>query len=194
VTFLDRAGQRRRRLLTGLALTPLAPFAPFGLAPAQGTAASASAERFLAFHHTHTDERLRIAYFARGQYLPAGLERIEWLLRDFRTGEAHPIDPRLLDTLFAVGLACGQETFEIISGYRSPKTNAMLRKTGGGGVAKRSLHMDGRAIDVRLAGFSSARLRDAAITLGRGGVGYYPGSDFVHLDTGRPRTWGPQGA
>ncbi|MGB8434919.1 MAG: DUF882 domain-containing protein [Burkholderiales bacterium] len=191
MTFLDHAGQRRRRLLTGLALTP---FAPFGLAYARAAAASGSAERFLAFHHTHTYERLRIAYFARGQYLPAALERIEWLLRDFRTGEAHPIDPRLLDTLFAVCLACGRDTIEIISGYRSPKTNAMLRKTGGGGVAKRSLHMDGRAIDVRFAGFSSARLRDAAITLGRGGVGYYPGSDFVHLDTGHPRTWGPQGA
>jgi len=191
VTFLDRAGHRRRRLLTGLALTPLA---PFGLAHARPAAASDSAERFLAFHHTHTDERLRIAYFARGKYLPEALARIEFLLRDFRTGDVHPIDPRLLDTLFAVCLACGRDTFEIISGYRSPQTNAMLRKTGGGGVAKRSLHMDGRAIDVRLAGFSSARLRDAAITLGRGGVGYYPQSDFVHLDTGRPRTWGPRGA
>ncbi len=188
MTFLDRAGLRRRRLLAGLAL------APFGLAPARPTAAGESAEHILAFDHTHTGERLRIAYFARGAYLPEALKRIEWLLRDFRTGEAHAIDPRLLDTLFGVCLACGRNTLEVISGYRSPQTNTMLRKTGGGGVAKRSLHMDGRAIDVRLAGFSSARLRDAAIALGRGGVGYYPDSDFVHLDTGRTRSWGPQGA
>jgi len=151
------------------------------------------AERFLAFHHTHTGERLRIAYFARGGHLPEALDRIAWLLRDFRTGEAHPIDPRLLDALHALGRACGKDTFEIISGYRSPQTNAMLRRTGGG-VAKRSLHMDGRAIDVRLAGCDTARLRDAAIAHRGGGVGYYPESDFVHLDTGRFRTWGPRGA
>ncbi|MCZ7566575.1 MAG: DUF882 domain-containing protein [Burkholderiales bacterium] len=111
------------------------------------------------------------------------------LLRDFRTGEAHAIDVALLDTLHALCAACGGRTFEIISGYRSPTTNAMLRRTSVGGVAKRSLHMDGRAIDVRLVGVDTARLRDAAKALGRGGVGYYRESDFVHLDTGRARSW-----
>ncbi len=157
-------------------------------------AAEDAAERFLAFRHTHTGERLRIVYFARGGYRPEALGQIDWLLRDFRTGDTHTIDPRLLDTLHALCLSCGKETLEIISGYRSPQTNAMLRRTGGGGVAQRSLHMDGRAIDVRLAGCDTARLRDAAIALRRGGVGYYPKSDFVHLDTGRFRTWGPRSA
>jgi len=188
VTFLDATGSRRRRLMAGLAL------ASFGFALARPAAARAPAERFLTFDHTHTGERLRIAYFAGGEYLPESLTRIDWLLRDFRTGDAHSIDPRLLDTLHVLCVACGGGTFEIISGYRSPKTNAMLRKTGGGGVAKRSLHMDGRAVDVRLVGVPTARLRDAAIALRRGGVGYYPDSDFVHLDTGRPRSWGPRSA
>ena len=183
---LARPDPRRRVLMAGLALAPL------GLArPAR---AAAGEERALEFRHTHTDERLSIAYFARGAYVPASLGRIERLLRDFRTGEVHAIDPRLLDTLHALGAACGGGTFEIISGYRSPKTNAMLRRTGGGGVAQRSLHMDGRAIDVRLAGVPTARLRAAAVALGRGGVGYYPGSDFVHLDTGAVRAWGPRAA
>ncbi|HLE65999.1 MAG TPA: DUF882 domain-containing protein, partial [Burkholderiales bacterium] len=111
--------------------------------------------------------------------------------RDFRTGETHPIDPRLLDTLNVLCALCGGGVFEVISGYRSPKTNAMLRGAGGG-VAEHSLHVEGRAIDLRLTGFRTARLRDAAIALGRGGVGYYPKSDFVHLDTGRVRNWGSQ--
>ena len=91
-------------------------------------------------------------------------------------------------------LTCGGDTFEIISGYRSPVTNSMLRKTGGGGVAKRSLHMEGRAIDIRLVGVDTARLRDAALALGAGGVGFYPESDFLHIDTGPVRSWGPKSA
>ena len=179
----ERLDLRRRALATALALAPLGLVRP----------AAASEERALDFRHTHTDERLSIAYFVRGAYSPASLGRIDRLLRDFRTGEVHAIDPGLLDTLHALCEACGGGTFEIISGYRSPKTNAMLRKTGGG-VAEHSLHMDGRAIDVRLTGFPTARLHAAAIALARGGVGYYPGSDFVHLDTGRVRAWGPRAA
>ena len=187
MTFPDGPGARRRMLVAALAL------APIGLAMARPAAAQESAERILALDHTHTGERLRVTYFARGEYVPGSLARVEWLLRDFRTGDAHPIDRRLLDTLHALGVACGGGAFEIISGYRSPQTNAMLRNAGGG-VAKRSLHMEGRAIDVRLAGVGTARLRDAAIALARGGVGYYPDSDFVHLDSGRARVWGPRGA
>lgn len=178
----DRSAARRRMVLKGLALAPL------GLAGPR--LAHAYEERALSFRHTHTDERLRIVYFERGKYVPDSLARIDRLLRDFRTGDVHAIEPRLLDTVFALGAACGGGTFEIISGFRSSRTNAMLQSTGGGGVARHSLHMDGRAIDVRLVGFDTARLRDAAIALGRGGVGYYRASDFVHLDTGRPRTWG----
>ena len=178
-----RPDLRRRMLVTGLALAPL------GLA--RPAAAFADAARMLAFRHTHTGERLSIEYYARGAYFPEALGLIERLLRDFRTGDLHAIDPRLLDTLHALGVACGGGTFEIISGYRSPKTNAQLRKAGDG-VAEHSLHIEGRAIDVRLPGVPTARLRQAAIALGRGGVGYYPQSDFVHLDTGRVRAWGPR--
>jgi uncharacterized protein YcbK (DUF882 family) len=178
----------RRRVLRALALAPL------GCALGRAGAAQAAEERGLAFQHTHTGESLDLVYFARGRYLPDALARVDRLLRDFRTGETHTIDPALLDTLHALCTACGRGAFEIISGYRSPKTNAMLRSRGGGGVASGSLHLAGRAIDVRLAGVRTDRLRDAAIALGRGGVGYYPGSDFVHLDTGRVRSWGPRGA
>lgn len=179
---LGRSAARRRTMLKALAAAPLGLVGP--------RVAHAGEERALSFRHTHTDERLRVVYFVRGTYVPDSLARIDRLLRDFRTGDVHPIEPRLLDTLFALGAACGGGTFEIISAFRSPRTNAMLRETGGGGVARHSLHMDGRAIDVRLVGFDTARLRDAAIALARGGVGYYRESDFVHLDTGRPRRWG----
>jgi uncharacterized protein YcbK (DUF882 family) len=180
---LDHAAARRRKLLKMLAL------APFGPALARSPAALAGEERSLAFRHTHTGERLDVAYFAHGRYLPDALARIDRLLRDFRTGEIRPIDPGLIDALFALRVACGGGSFEIISGYRSPRTNGMLRRATSGVVA-RSLHLEGRAIDVRLSGFDTARLRDAAIALGRGGVGYYRNSDFIHLDTGRARTWG----
>ena len=110
-------------------------------------------------------------------------------LRDFRNGEVHPIDPQLLDQLHRVASATGSKTsYEVISGYRSPATNRALHERSSG-VATRSLHLEGRAIDVRLPGVPLADLRDAALSLAAGGVGYYPGSRFVHLDTGRPRHW-----
>ena len=145
-------------------------------------------ERSLAFHHTHTDEQLSVTYFADGHYVVDSLFRIDHLLRDFRTGEIYPIDADLLDTLHILRSACGGGTFEVISAYRSAATNAMLQARGDG-VATNSLHLQGRAIDVRLTGCDTARLREAAIALARGGVGYYPVSDFVHLDTGRVRVW-----
>jgi uncharacterized protein YcbK (DUF882 family) len=184
---LDRTGVLRRTVLKGLALGPIGPVL------AGSPAAAAAEERTLAFRHLHTGERLQVVYYARAAYLPGALDSVERLLRDFRTGERHPIDPRLLDTLCALRAACGGGTFEIISGYRSPGTNAMLRRASTG-VARDSLHTTGRAIDVRLVGTDTARLRDAAIALGHGGVGYYPESDFVHLDTGRVRTWGRRAA
>ena len=142
----------RRLLLKGLATLPM------GLSAA---AAQAARDPHLAFRHTHTEERLRVAFRNRQGYIQPALQRMDWLLRDFRTGESTRMDPRLYDMLHALSLACGGDTFEIISGYRSSTTNTMLRKTRGGGVAKRSLHMDGKAIDIRLVGVDTARLLDA---------------------------------
>jgi uncharacterized protein YcbK (DUF882 family) len=133
---------------------------------------------------------LRVTYVENGVPVPEALAEISRFLRDFRTGDVHPIDPDLLDALYALRTRAGDRgTYEIISAYRSPRTNEMLRNSGGGGVAKRSLHMEGKAIDVRLTGVRTSRLREEALALHVGGVGYYPDSDFVHVDTGRVRQW-----
>jgi uncharacterized protein YcbK (DUF882 family) len=146
-------------------------------------------ERRLSLVHTHTHARLTVPYFADDAYLPEGLASLDDFLKDHRTGESHAIDPALYDLLNDLRLATGTRApFQVISAYRSPRTNAMLRGHGGG-VAKGSLHLSGRAIDVRLADVRSSSLRDAAVELHRGGVGYYHGPDFVHLDTGRIRRW-----
>jgi uncharacterized protein YcbK (DUF882 family) len=174
---------RRRFLRTGTALVS----APLLSLPKR---ARAGAPRTLSFRHTHTGETLSIAYAAGEMYLDAALGRINWLLRDFRNGRAHPIDPRLLDQLHALSqVTRSSAPFEVISGFRSPATNEMLRKTGGGGVASRSLHLDGRAVDIRLADVPLADLREAALSLRAGGVGFYPQPQFVHIDTGRVRRW-----
>ncbi len=147
------------------------------------------APRALDFHHLHTGERLDVEYFDGTRYLPDALTTVNHFLRDFRTGDVHPIDPALLDLLHR--LTDRTETarpFEVISGYRSPATNEMLRHRSEG-VARNSLHMQGKAIDIRLADVPLVRLRNAALDVHRGGVGYYPASDFVHVDTGRVRTW-----
>jgi uncharacterized protein YcbK (DUF882 family) len=145
--------------------------------------------RTLRFTHTHTGERLEVEYFSGGAYLADGLTTINHFLRDFRTGDEHVIDPGLLDLLNR--LAVMTETarpFQVISGYRSPATNDMLRHRSEG-VAAGSLHMQGQAIDIRLADVPLLKLQRAALSARRGGVGYYPASDFVHVDTGRVRTW-----
>jgi uncharacterized protein YcbK (DUF882 family) len=145
--------------------------------------------RVLGFSHLHTGERLAVEYFTGGRCLPDALRAIDHILRDFRTGEVHAIDEALLDLLYGLSDRTGStRPFEVISGYRSPATNRMLRVRSEG-VAAGSLHMKGQAIDIRLSDISLARLRDAAQTLRRGGVGYYPASAFVHVDTGRVRTW-----
>jgi uncharacterized protein YcbK (DUF882 family) len=146
--------------------------------------------RVLTFAHLHTAERLEVEYMDGARYLPDALSAVNHLLRDFRTGDIHDIDPALLDILHALRTSTGsRRPFEIISGYRSPRTNAMLRSHGGGGVAAGSLHMQGQAIDIRVGDVPLRSLRDAALDLARGGVGYYPASDFVHVDTGRVRRW-----
>lgn len=151
--------------------------------------AATAERRSVSFVHTHTGERLTADYFEAGQYRPECLARVNYLLRDFRTGEIHPIDPALLDILFALQVqAQSAAPFAVISGYRSPATNAMLRRSTEG-VAQHSMHLVGRAIDVRLEGFATRRLGEMARSLARGGVGFYAASDFVHVDTGRVRFW-----
>ena len=164
--------------------------APVLLLPAAwGREAAARDERTLSFRHTHTGETLSVVYRAGGGYRPDALRQVDHLLRDFRTGEEHPIDPQLLDLLHDVAREAGSNgVFEVISGYRSPATNARLRRNSDG-VAMGSLHLQGRAIDFRLTDLPTAAIRDTALNLKRGGVGYYGKSDFVHLDTGRFRTW-----
>ena len=147
------------------------------------------ANRHIALLNLHTDEQVQVEYFRGGAYVPEALSAIEQCLRDFRTGERHAIDPHLMDHLVEVARAVGVEPkFSVISGYRSPQTNAMLHERSAG-VAQHSLHMDGRAIDVRISGVDCADLAARALDLKRGGVGYYRASDFVHLDTGAFRTW-----
>lgn len=173
----------RRSFLGGLASLPaLAVLAPL-------RALSANEERLLSFVHTHTSERLVLPYFARGSYLTDSLSRMDQFLRDHRTGEVHAIDPALFDLLHDLRSATNAKApFQVISCYRSPATNRKLRSADRG-VAKGSLHLEGRAIDVRVSDVSTAVLREAAKELGRGGVGYYRESDFVHVDTGRVRFW-----
>jgi len=145
--------------------------------------------RTLAFYNTHTGERVRATYWADGAYVADEIAVIDRLLRDHRSGDVFPIDRRLFDTLHALERLFGKGgEFHVISGYRSPATNAMLRRSGGG-VAKGSLHTHGKAIDIRLPGVPLADLHRAALSLRAGGVGYYPKSAFVHLDTGRIRRW-----
>jgi len=145
----------------------------------------------LAFVNTHTGESLDVVYRERGQYLTDAIAEIDRVLRDHRSGEVYPIDRALLDQLDVLSavLGTGKRAFHVISGYRSPATNAMLSARSGG-VATRSLHMSGRAIDIRLPGVPLAMLHRAALGMQAGGVGYYPASDFVHVDTGRVRRWG----
>lgn len=178
---LSPKGHARRRVILGGVATGAMLLAP--------PVVLAEGPRTLAFHHTHTGEKLKITYAERGKHIPGALEEISRFLRDFRSGEAHPIDPLLLDKLHQLQqLTDGNGPYEIISAYRSPQTNEMLRADTSG-VAQRSLHMEGRAMDVRLRGVETRKLHKAAIGLHAGGVGYYESSDFIHVDTGRVRAW-----
>jgi uncharacterized protein YcbK (DUF882 family) len=146
-------------------------------------------ERELAFYNTHTGETLKTAYWSEGNYLHEALQDIDNILRDHRSGEVHQMDKALLDLLYALrSLVDSKETFHIISGYRSPATNAMLNKRSSG-VAKRSYHMQGKAIDIRLPGTELKQLHRAALAMKAGGVGCYTSSDFIHVDVGPVRTW-----
>lgn len=176
----------RRRFLRGViaGLPAAAAFASGGRA-----FAATLERRSIDLINTHTGERLAVDYFNSGAWCEDGLAALDRLLRDHRSGEVARIDRRLFDLLHDFAVGAGREPrYEVISGYRSPQTNALLNARSNG-VAKHSLHMEGRAIDVRLVGLRTELLRDLALAAGQGGVGYYRRPDFVHLDTGRVRSW-----
>lgn len=171
------AGAAGALLLPANATTPEAP------------ARALSSARVLSFVNTHTGDTFADAYWENGTYVPDAMTAINHVMRDHRSGETHAIDPRLLDQLHTLrGVVRATAPYQIISGYRSPATNAALHENSSG-VATRSLHMDGRAIDIRVGGVDLPRLRDAALGLNAGGVGYYESSNFIHIDTGRVRRW-----
>lgn len=176
---------RRRRLIVGASACVAATICRLG----QAAAEQAPVERTLVFQNLHTGERTETCYWQNGAYLQEGLRDIARVLRDHRTGDIYPIDPALLDALDRLcGALEARRTFQVISGYRSPRSNALLASASSG-VAKKSMHMEGRAIDLRIPGIPLHVVRDAAKSLKAGGVGYYPKSDFVHVDTGRVRYW-----
>lgn len=157
--------------------------APLQLAP------SPRGPRSIAFRNLHTEEAIEALYWDGGTYVPDALEAVNKVLRDFRTGEVFPIAPNLLDVLTDLRAATGSTApFQVISGFRSSETNAMLREQSAE-VARRSLHMDGKAIDLYLDDVDLDRLNAAALDLSRGGVGYYPVTKFVHIDVGPVRHW-----
>jgi uncharacterized protein YcbK (DUF882 family) len=173
----------RRRFIQTLAVA-----APALALPSLAFAKSAEPRR-LRLYHTHTSEKLDVVYHENGAYLPDAVGELNRLLRDHRSGEVIEMDRGLLDLLHAAQRRLGSDgTYEIISAYRSPATNEMLRRKGAG-VAKRSMHLEGRAIDVRLTDARTRDLRQVGVELARGGVGYYERSNFVHFDTGRVRRW-----
>jgi uncharacterized protein YcbK (DUF882 family) len=175
----------RRRMLAGTAaLSGAAALWPSILLGSPDTDA-----RRIALTNLHTGERLEIEYFRDGTYRPDALAALEVLLRDFRNGDKHAIDPKLMDYLVDVAAQIGvTPAYSVISGYRSPESNERLHERSSG-VSQHSLHMQGRAIDVRMSGVDSRDLAARAESLKRGGVGYYRASNFVHLDTGAFRTW-----
>ncbi len=151
--------------------------------------ATAIDERHLDFFHTHTGEHLNVVYKRGDEYVPEGLRDANAFLADFRNGKSVNIDPHLLDLLYDLRETLGSEgTYEVISAYRSPETNEMLRGRSTG-VAQNSQHLYGKAIDIRLTDVALSKLHDTAIAMQRGGVGYYASSNFVHIDTGRVRRW-----
>lgn len=157
---------------------------------ARATFHGAGGARELAMDHTHTREQIELTYAIGRRYVPRALADLDHFLRDHYSGLVGHMDPGLYDIMHALRVSLkARSPYQIISGYRAPHTNERLRTTRGGGVAKRSLHMDGKAVDLRIPGVPLKELRDAALDLKRGGVGYYPGSNFVHVDTGGVRSW-----
>jgi len=188
-TFPVKKGKTALCRLSLVLLCVLAPLAGKGVTESVSSAAPAYRLRF---YHTHTGERLDIVYRRGDQYVPQALDDLDHFLRDHRTGDVHHFDPRLFDLLYDLQASLGDSSgeIEVICGYRTPWSNEFLRaRSPHTGVARHSLHMQAEAIDIRLPGIPTSELRDAALRLHRGGVGYYRSSDFVHVDVGRVRHW-----
>ena len=176
---------RRKILLGGAATVGLSLFPTLSFA-----SQFENTPRKLALNNLHTGEELQTEYFNGRGYQNTELAKLNHLCRDFRRNESIAMDTGLFDQLSAIQKVIGCDTqVQIISGYRSPATNEMLRGKSHGGVAKKSMHMLGKAMDFRLEGVPLDEVRKAALSLKAGGVGYYPGSNFVHIDTGRVRFW-----
>jgi uncharacterized protein YcbK (DUF882 family) len=160
-----------------------------GLEP-QESRAQDNQNHLLRLYNTHTGERMEIAYRRGEQYVPGALAKLDYFLRDHRTGDIRHFDPRLYDILYDLTVSIGHPggDIDIVCGYRTSTTNESLRAHTTG-VAKNSLHIQAEAIDLRMPGIDTLKLRQAALALRRGGVGYYPHSDFIHVDTGRVRQW-----
>lgn len=181
---------RRRLIQTAIASGTGLCLARFALGKGDAVSETLQTERAIELHNTHTNETVSVVYRRGTEYVARAIDSLRNLMRDHRNGAVHDIDLGLYDQLHDLAQAAGHDArFQIISGYRSPESNAEMSARPGSGVAKRSLHMEGRAIDVRLHGCSCSQLRDLALAAASGGVGYYRRSNFVHLDTGRFRTW-----
>lgn len=179
--------QRRNFLKLGLA-GAVASMIPF-ISAKKVLASNPYATWKISFRHAHTGESFSGVYRVGDKYLPEAFERLSYVLRDFRTSEVFPMDPRVVDILSVIQRKMQtSEPFDALSGYRSPKTNAML-KNESSGVASNSFHMYGQAVDVRMPGYNTKSIRNIALDLQAGGVGYYPKNNFVHVDTGKVRTW-----
>lgn len=184
----DRRGFLRHGVAAGMMAALGASILP-GTAWSQMADPAAMGGREIKLFSAHTSEKFSGTYWANGRYLPDAFAGIKSVMRDHRSGETFPIDPRLMDILFVLQNKLDNfGGFRVLSGYRCPKTNAMLRRSGEG-VAKNSLHMTGQAIDISLPGTSLSTLHKMAMNVHSGGVGYYPTTGFVHVDTGRVRTW-----
>jgi uncharacterized protein YcbK (DUF882 family) len=189
VSSLRKKSKSGVRRLSLILLIVLAPMLGHG---GTESASPAAHEYRLRFFHTHTGEQLDVVYRRGDQYIPEALNELDHYLRDHRTGDVRHFDPRLFDLLHDLTASLGDSGGEIdvICGYRTPRSNEFLRtRNPHTGVAQHSLHMQAEAIDIRLPGIPTLELRDAALRLHRGGVGYYRSSDFVHIDVGRVRHW-----
>jgi uncharacterized protein YcbK (DUF882 family) len=181
---------RRRLMQTAIAGSAGLTLARLVAARGEAVSESPALERAIELHNTHTSETVSVVYRRGTAYVDRAIASLRNVMRDHRNGEAHDVDVALYDQLYELAQSAHCDPrFEIISGYRSPESNAAMAARPGSGVARHSLHMEGRAIDIRMHGCSCAQVRDLAVNAARGGVGYYRSSDFVHVDTGRFRTW-----
>jgi uncharacterized protein YcbK (DUF882 family) len=183
----------RRLWVAGATLFLIAPSgarAQSGVASSQQSSSQEGREHLLLLYNTHTSERIELVYRHGDQYIPGALAKLDYFLRDHRTGDVRHFDPRLYDILSDLASSIGKPggEIDIVCGYRTSSTNESLRAHTTG-VAKNSLHIRAEAIDLRMPGVDTLKLRKAALALRRGGVGYYPHADFIHVDTGRVRQW-----